>query len=509
MRRMSRTASPTGTTRRRFILGGGALLGQGLVPVGLPPALADTHWDVVVVGGGTAGLPTALFAAQRARVLVIERAPLVGGTLDRSTGQVAAAGTVFQRAKGIEDTPDDHYADIMRINGGTSDPALTRLVVDHAGPMLNWLAERGYEVEPDHPVTGAGHEHFTIPRYQWGPKGGWSIVEALQAPLAAAQAGGQLTILLNTSVVDLALDRAGAVTGVVAVGPDGVRTDFRARNVVLASGGCASNPHMFEELHGVPLYCQIANPNSQGIGLTLGQAAGGYLRGGEKYAALLGAILNDDHYPAPPLAIPPLNPSLRMPWEILVNSSGERFVREDHPSIDHIEKRLAEQPGHRHWAIFDDQILERAPPLIDGWDAQAVRDACNDHPMFSSADSIGELAVHAGLHPRNLQATIDAYNAARANDRVDPLGLRHRPLAIAKPPYYAIRMQGWTLVSFAGLAVNARLQVIEPDGRPVANLYAAGEIIGAGATSGNAYTNGMLVTPAITFGRLLGERFLL
>ena len=70
-------------------------------------------------------------------------------------------------------------------------------------------------------------------------------------------------------------------------------------------------------------------------------------------------------------------------------------------------------------------------------------------------------------------------------------------------------MQGWTLVSFAGLAVNERLEVIRTDGRPVGGLFAAGEVLGAGATSGHAYTNGMLVTPAITFGRLLGERFLL
>jgi len=48
--------------------------------------------------------------------------------------------------------------------------------------------------------------------------------------------------------------------------------------------------------------------------------------------------------------------------------------------------------------------------------------------------------------------------------------------------------------------------VVKRSGEAVANLYAVGEVIGAGATSGNAYTNGMLVTPAVTFGRLLGER---
>ena len=505
---MTKNVYQPGASRRGFILGSGALLGQALAPAGMQRAFAADPWDLIVIGGGTAGLPTALFAAQRGRVLVLERAPLIGGTLDRSTGQVAAAGTVFQQAKGIKDTPDDHYDDIMRINGGTSDPALTRLVADHAGVMLNWLAEQGFHVEPDHPVTGAGHEHFLIPRYQWGPKGGWSIVEALQKPLAAAEAGGQLKVMLNTSAIDLIINSAGAVTGVVAMDANGVRTDYSARNVVLASGGCASNPHMFEELHGVPLYCQIANPNSQGIGITLGQAAGGYVRGGEKYAALLGAILADNRFPSPPTAIPPLNPSLRKPWEILVNSNGERFVQEDHPSIDYMEKRLAKQPGHRHWAIFDDATLEKAPPLIDGWDAQAVRDACGEHPMFTAAESIGELAVQSGVHPRHLQSTVEAYNKARLNNDDDPMGLQHRPLPIAKPPFYSVRMQGWTLVSFAGLAVNENMQVITSAGQAVQNLYAVGEVIGAGATSGSAYTNGMLVTPAITLGRLLGEKIL-
>jgi len=103
---------------------------------------------------------------------------------------------------------------------------------------------------------------------------------------------------------------------------------------------------------------------------------------------------------------------------------------------------------------------------------------------------------------------VAAYNEARAARRPDPLGLEHRPLPIATAPFHAIRMQGWTLISFAGLAVNDRLQAIRADGQPIPGLYAAGEVIGAGATSGKAYTNGTLVTPALTFGRLLGQTLL-
>jgi fumarate reductase flavoprotein subunit len=496
-------------TRRQILGAAGGLAGLGLISAGSRSAFAaDTAWDVIVIGGGTAGLPTALFAAERGRVLIVEKGPILGGTLDRSTGQVAAAGTVFQQAKNIADNPDAHYEDIMRINQGTSDPVLTRLFVDNAASALNWLAGHGYTVEPEHPVTGQGHEHFKIARYQWGPKGGWSIFETLQPLVQRATDAGRMQVMLNTSAVELTQDQAGAVTGVTVADETGALRDLRARQVVLASGGCASNPAMFEELHGVPLYCQIAHPNSQGAGLTLGLGAGGYIRGGDKYAALVGAILASDSFPSPGTAFPSLNPTLRQPWEILVNSDGERFVQEDHPSIDHIEHLAAQQPGHRHWAIFDQEILDSAPPLVPDWSAQQVVEACDSHPMFSRADTLGQLAVRAGVNPRNLIATVADYNEARDKEAADPMGLKHRPLPIAKPPFYAVRMQGWTLISFAGLGVDGQLQVTSDDGRPIPNLYAVGEVIGAGATSGRAYTNGMLVTPALTFGKLLGERIL-
>jgi fumarate reductase flavoprotein subunit len=55
--------------------------------------------------------------------------------------------------------------------------------------------------------------------------------------------------------------------------------------------------------------------------------------------------------------------------------------------------------------------------------------------------------------------------------------------------------------------VNRNLQVITKEGKVVPNLYAAGEVLGA-ATGGRAHTSGASVTPALTFGRLLGEKIL-
>ena len=106
----------------------------------------------------------------------------------------------------------------------------------------------------------------------------------------------------------------------------------------------------------------------------------------------------------------------------------------------------------------------------------------------------------------NLESTIEEYNNNLNNNRADTLGRQHRPLPLEKGPFYSIRMSGWSLCSFAGLGVNRNFEVTKPSGEPIKNLYAIGEVIGFGATSGNAYVNGMGVTPALTYGKLLGER---
>ena len=284
--------------------------------------------------------------------------------------------------------------------------------------------------------------------------------------------------------------------------------DYRGRSTVIATGGCAANPRLFEDLHGVPLYAQTAYPTSTGQGLLLGLGAGAWLRGGDKYASLPGLVPQEHRYPTTMYAFAPLYPPKRQPWEILVNAHGERFVREDHPSVDHIEHGILGQPGQRHWAVYDQAMLEQSSPIIPDWTRERLAREHETHPMFHRADTVEQLAMRAGLHPLRLTRTVAQYNERLARGEADPLAREHRPLPLAQPPFYAIEMQGWTLVSFAGLAVNGQLQVTTPEGQPIPNLYAVGEALGAGSTSGNAYTNGMLVTPAITFGRLLGQRLL-
>ena len=165
------------------------------------------------------------------------------------------------------------------------------------------------------------------------------------------------------------------------------------------------------------------------------------------------------------------------------------------------------QPGHRFWAVFDQQILDKAPPLIPDWTREKLLEAFNAHPMFTRAASLSELGVITGLDPAALEKSIREYNLALEKKTPDPFERSHRPLPVSRGPFYAIRSQTWTLKSYAGLAVNENLQLISKDGEPVANLYAAGEVLGA-ATSGKSHTSGGSVTPALAFGRLLGQKII-
>ena len=75
----------------------------------------------------------------------------------------------------------------------------------------------------------------------------------------------------------------------------------------------------------------------------------------------------------------------RMPWEILVNSKGNRFVQEDHESIDHIEHVIGDQPSHRHWAILDQAMLSQMPDMFYDWKNQRIIDESGKQKMFQKS----------------------------------------------------------------------------------------------------------------------------
>lgn len=506
----------TRISKREFLgLAGAAATVATLDGAGNAVFAARTEYDLIVVGGGNAGLPTAIFAAQRgARVLVVEAGGAVGGTLFMSSGQMSAAGTRLQAARGIEDNAQSHYDDIMKISKGTADPEMMGLAVFNAAAAFDWLMDCGFEVRDGHPITGTTHEPYSRARYAWGPEGGRSILKVLNEQLAPHVASGQVTVLTGHEAVDLVRTSTGAVTGVVVKGPDGRTMRQQGRRVALTCGGYTANPAMFEKYEGVKTYSRATYPWSKGIGIELGLAAGGYVRGGETHTPLFGAIRTDYEVPSSIRALARHFPPERPPYEIFVDGNGERFLREDIASHDAYEQAISTLPDQRCWAIYDSAIRRAAPQFAFGGGffgsfgpEEEERAFANDEPMFYRADDLGSLAAKAGIEPRGLIETVSAYNRGRAEGR-DALGRQHMPLPIEAGPFYAVQLSSWNLISFAGLGVDGRLRVTRTDGSPIPNLYAAGEVLGMGQVNGKSMPGGTAVMSALAFGRLLGHEFI-
>lgn len=469
-------------------------------------------YDVIVVGGGTAGMPAALFAAKRgAKVLIVDAAPTIGGTMFMTGGMLSAAGTKLQKSKGIVDSPQSHFDDVMRMSKGTANPDIVRLAVFNAADTFDWLVDRGMQVPAEFPIFGPPHhDAYSAARYVRGAEKGMSLFLVCMQELQPYIDNGQVDIEVNSEVTKLLQDASGRVIGIEARGQDGRSTVFEGRNIALTSGGYTSNSKLVSELEGAVDYAYNTYPYSQGGGIAIGLQAGGYLKGGENFLPIVGSVLSSDEYPSPTAGRLRFVPADRPLWEVLVNVHGKRFVNEDSETFHAYEDALSRQPGMRFWAVFDASILRDASPILWGstqWTSDSIRKAFEEGtPMFYQANTIEELAGKSGVDKEGLVETIKRFNAGRDSGK-DELGRKHMPRPIAEPPFYAIRAHGVSIVSFAGLAVDTNLRVLRKSGAPIEGLFAAGELLGAGQLMGRNYAGGMTLTPSLTFGRLLGQRF--
>ena len=485
-----------------------------------------TH-KIIIVGAGTAGMACAIRAAEcGARVLVIEKDSMVGGTLHVSAGHLSAGGTKRQAEKGIADSPEKHFDDVMRISKNTADPAIVRLATDLAPQTIDWLQELGFPFEAQTPAFIYGHTPYQTPRTYWGTTSyegteikwaGSAILETMLPVWDKLVQEKKIELCLNTKMIEVLRDDEGQIEGIVTT--DLTRPDkpflksftiHTGSNVVLTTGGYGSNPDFFHKMHPDWRLVSTARATSTGDGARAAIKIGAQFRNVRTHTATLGGLETEPNSGRTDFWknwARVSNSKDRKPREIYVNAHAKRFMDENLEDPDPREKAVEAQPGRKFWAVFDAAALhQEGGCLVPQWSADQFDAEAENGQFVWKANTIVELAQKTGLDAAQLVATVGRFNGFVEKQTDEDFGRTHLQNALLKAPFYALLTHCFSLVTFGGLAVDADLRVLDQQGAPIPGLYAAGEILGGGATCGHAFVGGMFLTPALSFGRFLGEK---
>lgn len=440
------------------------------ITTGAPGAATTYETDVLVVGGGIAGLSAAISARQEgADVILIEKAPPErrGGNTRFADAQMRFPHEADEF--GTRDyTVDDMFSDLMRISRGRANEDLVRTLCENARQTAEWLTGMGLEWEAGYPHTAG---------YRRSPKsGGQGLIDLLFRRLEGL--GGAVSY--ETGAVDLIAAADGSVTGVRARSNEGL-TDIYARGgVVLACGGFEANVEMRVRYLGRFADSLILRGSryNTGEGLRMAIEAGAQPAGqwGDYHSAVL-----DARSPRIECGVTAL---YNYQMGIFVDHSGHRFLDEGEDFRDHtyvkFSKFIVEQAGGEAWCLFDQKAYQREE-FARAWRPVGP-------PL--EAGTLKELAGMMDLPPENLMDTVANFNAAVQPgeydlDRLDgkrTVGITppksNWALPLDTPPYIAIPVTGGITFTFGGVKCDTTARVIDTRGQVMAGLYAAGEPMG-------------------------------
>jgi len=306
---------------------------------------------VVIIGAGACGLTAALAARDAgAEVLVLERDSSPSGSTALSSGFVPAAGTRYQRAAGIDDSPELFAADVMRKNHGEADPRIVDALCRSVGSTLEWLDDRhGVRFDVLQGFTYPGHSRLRM--HAVAEKTG----EALMASLLRASA--DVDILTSARVTNVSAD------SVQYERPDGSKDQGEYEALVLACSGYGGNKDMVRRyLPEIADALYFGHAGNQGDAVRWGTALGAQ-------AMDMTAYQGHGSVAAPHGIL--VTWALMTEGGIQVNEDGERFSNE-HLGYSEQCLPVLEQPGGIAWCIYDERLHQLGMTFPDYRDAHAA-----------------------------------------------------------------------------------------------------------------------------------------
>jgi tricarballylate dehydrogenase len=483
--------------------------------------------QVVVVGGGNAGLCAAISAREQgATVHLLERAPESA----RGGNSTFTAGLMRTTYNGMDDleqlvdlsasdrertdvgayTQQDFMETLARVTEFRCDPELAHVVTDRSFETLKWMKRQGVRFALSYGRQAFRHDG----RYKfWGGAvvevvgGGVGLVDAL---FTRAKALG-VHVHYRTRAVALVVDEndlAAGVKGVRCVS-DGTTTTLPCDAAILAAGGFQANAEWRARYLGA--FWDLAKV--RGTKYNTGDALEMALRVGASPAGNwtgCHAVAWDRNAPEfGDLNVGDGFQKHSYPFGIIVNTHGHRFVDEgaDFRNYTYAKygREILAQPEQCAWQLFDRQT---SALLRDEYRIREVTKV--------TASSLEELAANMdGMNADQLLSTIHEFNASIRRDIpfnpniLDGRCTRdlHVPksnwaMAIEEPPFEAYQVTCGITFTFGGLRAEPDARVVDSDGSRMANLFVCGEMLG-GLFYMN-YPGGTGLTAGAVFGRIAG-----
>ena len=453
---------------------------------------ATRTYDLLILGGGNAALCAAITARRAGlAVLVVEAAPVhYRGGNSRHTRNIRTMHPGPLDVLTGAYTEEEYWQDLLKVTGGLTDERLARLAIRETERHLPWMKQHGVRFQA--PLGGTLHLSRTNAFFLGGGKA------LMNAYYGAAEALG-VEVSYDSEVVDLALREGRFTSATVRV--KGALHEVRAHAVVVAAGGFESNLAWLREAWVPPADNFIVRGTPYNMGVVL------------KVLLDKGARQVSDATQGHCVAIDARSPRFdggivtrvdAVSLGIVVNKHAQRFYDEGEdfwPKRYAIWGRLvAGQPDQIGFSIIDAKSMGKfMPPVFP--------------PMKAAA--IGELATLLGLDPAALQATVAQFNSAVRPGAFDHTVLddcatsgltppkTHWARAIDTPPYYAYPLRPGITFTYLGVAIDEKARMLMQDGKPAANVFAAGEIM-AGNVLGKGYLAGIGMAIGTTFGRIAG-----
>ena len=464
-------------------------------PVSIDPATLpegeEAQADVVVVGGGASGLAAAASALESgARVIVLEKAPHTGGSAALSAGIVTAAGTDIQKASGLPADSaglaklwlEDQKRSVKGAPANLPDAAQVEALVKQSAETVDWLTKKvGMQFSANAAAADGIGAYQLLPISSDASRpAGAEEVEKLEQYVK--KLGG--IIRTATPAWKILTTDDGRVSGVAAA--DGKnRFMFRAKSVVLASGGFAAD--LMKVTSRQPRWAVYvertgAAKTSTGDGLTMGLQVGAkevsdsWLMGTQfapAYPEMTAAMLGERGFAG----------------ATLVNEKGLRFVKEDLPNIT---SEMSQQLDV--WLLTDSKDPEKAKTLRNYLGFDTV--------VHGSTPE--ELGRRMGARADNVKQTIEKLNADAAAGKDTAFG--RDPInftSLTQAPYFAVKVRPVISGTIGGFVVTPDFQVLDNALKPIQGLWAAGELANR-AFYNRVYEPGTSLLIAYASGRAAG-----